>query len=63
MRGRAAPRALRARGSWVEKLKASGKLESNDVDLAAFATKLAPVHDEFASAAKATDIVAKIKAL
>ncbi len=49
--------------AWVEKLKASGRLESNDVDLAAFATKLAPVHDEFASAAKATDIVAKIKAL
>lgn len=49
--------------AWVNKLKASGKLEVNDVDLAAFASKLGPLHNEFASAAKATDILARIKAL
>ncbi len=48
---------------WVTKLKASGKLEVNDVDLAAFANKLGPLHNEFAVASKATDIVARIKAL
>ena len=46
---------------WMEKLKAGGKLTINDVDLPAFAAKLAPVQGTFAAAAKATDIVAKIK--
>lgn len=48
---------------WVDKLKAGGKLEVNDVNLAAFAAKLAPLTNEFAAAAKATDVVARIKAL
>lgn len=45
---------------WFGKLKET-KLEVNDVDTAAFATKLAPLHTEFATAAKATDILAAIK--
>ena len=48
---------------WVEKLKAGGKLEINDVDLSLFSAKLGPLHEEFAAAAKASDVVAKIKAL
>ena len=48
---------------WVDKLKAGGKLEVNDVDLAAFAAKLRPLQDEFAATAKATDVVSRIKAL
>jgi tripartite ATP-independent transporter DctP family solute receptor len=48
---------------WVDKLKAGGKLEVNDVDLAAFAAKLRPLQDEFAAASKASDVVSRIKAL
>jgi tripartite ATP-independent transporter DctP family solute receptor len=48
---------------WFGKLKGETKLEINDVDLKPFAVKLAALHDEFAVAAKATDIVARIKAL
>lgn len=48
---------------WVGKLKAGGKLTFNDVDLTAFAAKLAPLQNEFAAAAKGMDLVARIKAL
>lgn len=54
---------LEREAGWIEKLKAGGKLEVNDVDLAAFATKLRPLQDEFAAASKATDVVSSIKAL
>jgi tripartite ATP-independent transporter DctP family solute receptor len=46
---------------WFGKLKNETKIEINDVDTASFAAKLAPLHTEFASAAKATDILAAIK--
>jgi tripartite ATP-independent transporter DctP family solute receptor len=46
---------------WFGKLKNETKIEINDVDTAAFAAKLTPLHTEFASAAKATDILAAIK--
>ena len=48
---------------WIDRLKAGGKLEVNDVDLAAFAAKLRPLQDEFAAASRATDVVSRIKAL
>lgn len=48
---------------WIAKLKGSGKIDINDVDLAAFSNKLGPLHNEFAAAAKATDIVARIKSM
>jgi tripartite ATP-independent transporter DctP family solute receptor len=46
---------------WFGKLRNETKIEINDVETAAFAAKLAPLHNEFASAAKATDILAAIK--
>ena len=46
---------------WFGKLKGETKLEINDVDTAAFAAKLGPLLTEFATAAKATDILAAIK--
>lgn len=49
--------------SWIAKLKEQKHLEMNDVDLTAFATKLAPLQNEFAASAKAGDLLAQIKAL
>lgn len=46
---------------WFGKLKNDTKIEINEVDTAAFAAKLAPLHAEFAAAAKANDILAAIK--
>ena len=48
--------------SWMDRFRKESKLEINDVDLKAFADKLTPLHNEFATAAKATDVVAAIKA-
>lgn len=47
--------------SWMNRFRTESKLVINDVDLKAFADKLAPLHDDFAAAAKATDVVARIK--
>lgn len=46
---------------WFGKLKSDTKIEINDVDTSAFAAKLAPVHNEFATTAKALDVLAAIK--
>lgn len=46
---------------WFGRLKGETKLEINDVDIAAFTAKLTPLLTEFATAAKATDILAAIK--
>jgi TRAP-type transport system periplasmic protein len=46
---------------WMNRFRTESKLEINDVDLKAFADKLTPLHEEFAAAAKATDVVAAIK--
>ena len=46
---------------WFGKLKNETKIEINEVDTAAFAAKLAPLHTEFANTAKAADILAAIK--
>jgi tripartite ATP-independent transporter DctP family solute receptor len=48
--------------SWMERFRKESKLEINDVNLQAFADKLTPLHNEFATAAKAVDVVAAIKA-
>jgi len=48
--------------SWMDRFRKESKLEINDVNLQAFADKLTPLHNEFATAAKATDVVAAIKA-
>lgn len=48
--------------SWMNRFRTESKLVINDVDLKAFADKLVPVHNEFAAAAKAPDVVAAIKA-
>jgi tripartite ATP-independent transporter DctP family solute receptor len=47
---------------WVDKLAASGKLTINDCDLPAFAKALGPLQDDFAKAAQATELLAKIRA-
>jgi tripartite ATP-independent transporter DctP family solute receptor len=46
---------------WFGKLRNETKLEVNEVDASAFAAKLTPLHNEFAAAAKATDLLAAIK--
>jgi hypothetical protein len=46
----------------MDRFRKESKLEINDVNLQAFADKLTPLHNEFATAAKATDVVAAIKA-
>ena len=47
---------------WMEKLTAAGTLTVNDPDLPAFAKVLGPLQDDFAAAAKATELLAKIRA-
>lgn len=46
---------------WFDRLKNESKLEINEVDTAAFAAKLAPLHTDFANSARASDILAAIK--
>lgn len=48
--------------SWMNRFRSESKLVINDVDLKPFAEKLAPLHADFANAAKASDVVAVIKA-
>ncbi len=47
---------------WMDKLTAAGTLTVNDPDLPAFAKTLGALQDDFAAAAKATDLLAKIRA-
>lgn len=49
--------------TWFGKIRAESRMEVNEVDLPAFAAKLAPLQNEFAASAKATDLVQKIKSL
>jgi tripartite ATP-independent transporter DctP family solute receptor len=47
--------------SWLDRLAAANTLQINDVDLPAFASALANLQNEFAAAARATDLLEQIR--
>ena len=48
---------------WLDRLAAAGTLQTNPVDLAPFIQALGPLQDEFATAARGTDLLRQIRAL
>jgi TRAP-type C4-dicarboxylate transport system substrate-binding protein len=48
---------------WLDRLAGEGKMQINEPDLKPFADALAPLQNEFAGAAKATDLLERIRKL